>query len=184
MLCFDCAYTTCGLNHLLLEGKQVLVGGVWTPTHPDNAAILLDDKVDVRHVKKSTQMMEMLAWDPSLGRKVLSCCSIPIENNFGGVNSGQRAGLYMLDILGRVLQSCDDTVKSVCFDAATFHQLLRKCMHGQLQDVNVRLLEDIPFFSEIRHFPLPPSVLPRVGIQFASIRGEVIWAIPGVCCLD
>ena len=188
-MAFDSTYLTAGLNQLMLRDRHVLVGGAWTPTNPENAFIPLDqgdeedEQIDIKNVRKSTQMMEFLAWDASMDRKIpLPMCTLPVEINFSGAHATQRAGMYHLELVGKVLESSGGCVKAVVFDAASAHQLLRKVVHGQFEDVPAdQAFAEIPFFSRAKHFAMPECVLPRLPIQQCQVDGDWFWALPGVC---
>lgn len=186
-MCFDMTYQTKSLNQLMVGGKRVLVGGVWLPDQPTNAmAPLGDDNLCVKSIKRATQMCEFLLWDPSMAKKVpLSACELPMEMNWSGIQARLFASLYVLEAVGTVLLASEDRVQALTLDAATSHHLVRKWLLGQPSDATKESLGDeIPFFSELKHYPLPDHSLPRLPVQLCSFRGSTFWCLPGACLLD
>ena len=183
-MAFDCTYLSKSLAQLQLHEERGMVGGVFLPEAPSNAFLPLNDRLDVKSIVKSGQMLEMLMWDPVARRKTpLSVCSLPIAEGFQGTNAKYRSSLYILEIVGKVLDNDDATVKAVIFDNATQHLLLRQIVFGQKENIVESDLAEIPFFSTLRFKELPRHPLPRLPVRIALQQGEVFWAIPGVCFL-
>lgn len=183
-MAFDCTYLQNGLNQMELHGEHILVGGCFTPSHPNNAALKLNEPLDVKKAKKSDQMLTFLAWDPSAHQKLpLSMAEIPIEQNFKGPMASHRASYYMLELVGQVLSASDGAVKAVVFDAASAHGLLRRVMFGIDAACSSGSLQEIPWFKDLSYKSLPPTVLPRMPIKLAMFQSEAVWALPGACAL-
>ena len=133
-------------------------------------------------VRKASTMLECLCWDPTARYKCpLSIASIPFEHNFEGVGSTYRGNMYVLEAIGRVMACNGDSVVAIIFDAHGSHVFCRKILHGQLSSSQVEGLNSVPFFSELQFVPLPSCCLPRLPMQIAYHRKEVIYGIPGIC---
>eukprot|EP00435_Cladocopium_sp_Y103_P037650 s1066_g10.t1 len=183
-MAFDCTYLQNGLNQMELHGEHLLVGGIYTPAHPDNAVLKLNRELDVKKAKKSDQMLTFLTWDPNCHQKLpLSMAEIPVEQNFKGPMASQRASYYVLELVGRVLAASDGAVKAVVFDAATAHRTLRKVMFGIDAACMDNSLQEIPWFRDLTYKTLPSTMLPRMPIKLAFMQDEAVWALPGACLL-
>ena len=119
MLAFDATYLTPTLNQLQLHNKRLLVGGAWTIAQPENCCIDLESlEVDVKRVVKSSSLMEFLCWDPSGKHKTpLSLASMPSEHSWAGVGAQIRGQMYMVRLVGEVLESASSVIKCVVFDS-------------------------------------------------------------------
>ena len=187
MMAFDMTYITQTLNQMALSDIPAMVGGVYLPEYPEHCFIRLDQdsEVDVKEVKKANQILETVMWDPVAPNKVpLSICSLPVMTSFEGELSGYRGSLYMMTVIGQILEQCDGLVKGICFDAAGSHLLLRNVLQGIDCEISPTDLARVPWFAQLRHQPLPRHGLPRLPGQIAYHGSEVVWAVPGACHLS
>lgn len=162
-----------------------MVGGVWMPDNQASSFIPLQDELDVSKVAKSSMMLEMLMWDPTLReRHTLSMCSLPIQHSFAGAGAEKRGNFYMLEVLGRFMLQSDGLIRGLIFDGHGSHQYIRRCLHGQLDGLVPDDIQAIPFFGALTYEPVPPHGLPRFPMQIARFQGNIILGICGVCFLE
>ena len=90
----------------------------------------------------------------------------------------------MLDLVGRALDSSFGLVRGVVFDSHGSHSLVRRVLHGQMENIDEKELEKMPFWKDIRFRSLPQTCLPRLPVQLPEHQGEVIYGLPGICDLD
>lgn len=187
LLAFDGTYITSTLSQLQVHGERGLVGGVFTPDDMRQSFLNMDtDKEwEVARVTRATTMMKMIVWNPSTIRKdTLSVCCVPLDSGYSGPGSSHRASWFMLDLLGRVLDSSCGLVRGVVFDSHGSHSLIRRVLHGQMENIDEKELEKMQFWKDIRFRALPPTCLPRLPVQLAEHQGEVIYGLPGICDSD
>lgn len=184
-MAFDGTYLTKTLAQLSLHGKAGIVGGAWEVSSAANSWVSLEQEaVNVKNIPKAANMIEFLVWDPAAPNKVgLPVCSLPMQANYGGVHSTKRGQWLVLELVGKVLQGDGKIVRGIVYDAHSSHLLVRKVMHGQLQDVDLEAVSRLPFFSSVRHVPLPPNCLPRLPIELCYLDRDVIYSMPGPCFL-
>ena len=184
-MAFDSTYLTAGLSQCSLHGKHGLIGGAFDQNQRDHCFIDMDDiQVDVKSINRAKSMLEFLCWDPSGKQKLpLAVCSLPVENAYRGVHGLHRGCWAMLSIVGEVLAASANVIKGISFDAHGTHEFIRRCVHGQFEDIDLEELKEIPFFSELKHRALPPHCLPRLPIRICLHQEEVFWAVPGPCSL-
>ena len=184
LLAFDCTYLTSTVSQMKLGGRIGLVGGMFNHDNPDSAFTPMSDEIDIKKVARASQMMEFVAWDPCLKRKhVLSLCSLPVQHSFTGSGAHHRGCWYVLELVGRVLQSDHGFVKGLLFDQHGTHMFIRKCLHGQIADLNADTLKNTPFFGELRYEQVWENCLPRLPIAICRFRDQVIWGLGGACAL-
>ena len=181
-MAFDATYLTKTLNQITLHGRTAIIGGAWEVSCGANAWVDLDqESVDVKGIPRATSMTEFVVWDPCANSKVaLPVCSLPMQPNYGGVRSEKKARWCVLELVGKVLAS-SAVVRGIVFDAHASHILVRKVVFGQMQDVDLDAVGQIPFFKEIRHVPLPSNCLPRLPIEVCYIGKDSFFALPGPC---
>ena len=182
-LAFDCTYLTKSLAQLTLHNRTALVGGTWEPGLENLAFVDLDQNgLDLKTIPRAPQVIEFLAWNPSLAKKMcLPICSMPVPNSYGGTHSEKKSQWSVLETLGRVLQSSGQLVRGVVFDCHTSHSLVRRLMHGLLDDVNLDEVRQVPWFSSLKWQPLPQTILPRLPIQLVFNGEEIVYGLPGPC---
>lgn len=188
MMAFDMTYITETLTQMALSDVPEMVGGVYLPESPEHCFIRLDREdgdIDVKKIKKACQILETVVWDPIAPKKIpLSICSLPVLTSFDGELSGYRASLYLMNVIGQILDQCNGLVKGISFDAAGSHLLLRNVLQGIECGIAPLDLAALPWFSQLRYRPLPPHGLPRLPGMLAFHCNEVVWAVPGVCHLS
>eukprot|EP00435_Cladocopium_sp_Y103_P036995 s1840_g9.t1 len=185
LLAFDCTYLTATVSQMQLGGRRGLVGGMFNHENPDSAFIPMTDEIDIKKVPRASQMMEFVAWDPCLRRKhVLSLCSLPVQHSFTGSGAQHRGCWYVLELVGNVLKADHGFVKGLLFDQHGTHMFIRKCLHGQTDDLNAETLKGIPFFGELQYEQVWDNCLPRLPISICRYKGEIIWGLGGFICLD
>ena len=184
IMAFDCTYLQPTLSQMKLNGTHGMVGGCWSPQNPGNSILPLDDTFDISSVSKSSNMMEMLVWEPgALQKHALSVCSLPTEHAFEGALASYRGSLYVLQTVGSVLQHNQGTVRGLAFDNHGSHLLLRNVLFGQVSDVCPEDLKEIPFFSSLDYKNLPNHDLPRLPAKICLSEGECFWPLGGICTL-
>ena len=166
-----------------LNGEVGLVGGAWLPDCPGQAFKQLDESFDNAKIRKSSQMLEALLWDPCGAKKCpLSACSLTIEHDFSGTGAAFRGSLYMIETIGKILECDSGTVKGLVFDNACNHLMMRQILFGQETGVEEEL-QNMPWFSKLSFRPLPSHCLPRLPLKIALCDGEPFFCIAGVCPL-
>lgn len=86
--------------------------------------------------------------------------------------------------MGQFMQTAGWTVRALTFDAHTSHSYVKKLLFGDVEDIPLRDLRNIPWFRELQYKDLPEHDLPRLPVRIALHRSEVIWALPGTCFLE
>ena len=187
-MAFDATYLTTTLSQLcLLPGgspQYGLVGGVWEVDSGKHCWIDLesDADVDIKGTPRASTMVDFLCWDPTAAVKTpLSAASLPMHSKFGGVHSEKRGQWCVLEMVGRVMESSGRVIRGFVYDQHGSHMLVRKVSHGQLDGVNFEDVQKLPFWSSIRHVPMPPHCLPRLPIQLCFFEKEVVYSMPGPC---
>ena len=168
-----------------MHGKVGLVGGAFDPDKEGQAFVDLEqDDTDTHGIVRASSMLEVLCWDPCGTVKApLSVASLPLESALGGAGS-QRSGWIMLEIIGQILESSGKVVKGITFDAHGSHQIIRKVLHGQFQDISEESIKNTPFFKELVFIPLPKNDLPRLPIQVCLHQKEPFYGQTGPCSLS
>ena len=184
-MAFDCTYLTASLAQMSLHDKVGLVGGAYWPTNPEQAFLDLEsEERDTKNIVRGKNMLEMLVWDPcGVAKCPMSVCSLPLDLAVGGPNAGERAGWAMMEIIGSCLKAGSKVIKGISFDAAPSHQLIRRVMHGQVDDIDPEKLAEVPWFGELTHTSLPKNTLPRLPIRICYDKDEVVYGQPGPCTL-
>ena len=122
-------------------------------------------------------------WCPSSKQKCpLSVCELPVEHHFGGPHAEFRGNLYMLEIVGSVLEKANGCVAGLVFDAHGTHSYLKRLLHGQLEGLPQEATQ-APWFKTLTFKQLPENDLPRLPISVAHFQDQPVWAIPGICNL-
>lgn len=185
LLGFDCTYLTSTLSQLQMHGKRGMVGGTFSLGNPEknNAFCELNEELDCTAIRKSGSMLEFLMWCPSSKQKCpLSVCELPVEHHFGGPHAEFRGNLYMLEIVGSVLEKANGCVAGLVFDAHGTHSYLKRLLHGQLEGLPQEATQ-APWFKTLTFKQLPENDLPRLPISVAHFQDQPVWAIPGICNL-
>lgn len=183
---FDATYLTQTSCQMRLFETQGLVGGAWSPGPAEDQCFvsLEEGDVDIKRLPKASSMLTFTAWDPcAKKRTALSMASMPVEHSFQGPQGTYRGNWVMAEIVGRFMEKSDGLVKALIFDGATTHAHVRKLLHGQFENIEMTEVKHLPFFKDLQYMPVPDNNLPRFPIQVARYKGEVIWALPGVCLL-
>lgn len=182
-MCFDATYLTATFSQMTLHGKRVLVGSAYDPRCPQNCLLDLEsDNVDLKQQVKATSMLDMIIWDPcGMVKGPLSICSLPINIAFNGPHCSERSGWAMMEIIGTCLIKSGGIVRGISFDNHGAHGLIRKVLHGQMQGIDLKQLEQIPFFGKLTHAPLPQNKLPRLPVQICLHEGQPFCGQPGPC---
>ena len=185
-MAFDATYLTAGLSQACLHGRRGLVGGAFQIGQSDVAFLDLEsDDIDVSVVPRAKALLDFVTWDPQGRDKCpMSVCALPVEHTFRGAHATHRGCWTVLETVGTVLQASLNLVRGISFDAHTTHGFVRKCVHGQFEDIDSEELLKIPFFSDLKHQPLPKNDLPRLPMKVCMHKGDVFWAMPGPCRLD
>ena len=183
-MAFDATYLTKSLCQLRLHERHGLVGGVWEAGSEDQCFVDLEDQaVDARLISKAPSVLHFLCWNPSSPKKIpIAVCSLPVPYSYGGVHSEKRGQWQILEAVGRTLAESHQLVRGIVFDAHGSHALVRRLMHGQLDDICMAEVENIAWFSKLTWRPLPTTSLPRCPIQLCfDGSGEVVYGLPGPC---
>ena len=184
MCALDCTYLTSCLAQLQIHEKRGLVGGSFKPDDPMHSFAELTEDFDSTSIKKSGAMCEWLLWDPSAVNKVcLSACALPVESNFSGINGSVKGNLYMCHLVGTILKESDDLIKGIICDSHGTHQYTKKLLFGQLDDLPMEEIEQLPFWHELSYVDVPQSEMPRMPVKIAMHRGSALWPLPGSCDL-
>lgn len=159
-----------------------MVGGTWKADLCDQSFLDLQKGIDLAKVVRSTNMFEMVVWDPAAVKKVpMTVCSVPTETNHAGTGASLRAAWYMLDLLGRILEESGNFIRGITFDAHGSHALIRRVLHGHLDSVKEDDLTKLGFWKDLTWKDLPQVNLPRLPIRICLHKNEPIYAIPGCC---
>lgn len=184
---FDATYLSPGLCQAVLHGKRVLVGGAWGPLEQEHCCLDMETlNVEVRSLKRASTMLEFLVYDPcAVVKTPFSMAAMPMDHSLGGSgNQGHKKAQWsMLHVVGQFLEQSRDLIRGVCFDAHQSHSLVRRLFHGQLEDVDLREVENVPFFREIQYVSLPEHCLPNLPLQIAMHHGDPVYAMCGPCPL-
>ena len=118
---------------MVLHNQRGIVGSTWYPDAPPESTFMpINEDLNISKVNKARSMLEFLCWDPMSRVKCpLSACSMPVAENFGGVNATERGNVYILQAVGKVLSASGDVIKCLIFDGAGSHQFCRKLLRGQ-----------------------------------------------------
>ena len=183
---FDATYITATLNQAEINQKRGLVGGVFDADHPEQCFVPLegDHSIDISTISKSSSMLEFVAWEPTAPKKTpMSLLSLPIEVQFGGSGAESRGNYYMASLIGKFMEYSNGTIKALVCDNHSTHQVLRRCMHGQLSsDEAINVLE-IPWFGKLHHSDVPANCLPRFPMRIAHHGEDIVYMLTGVCPL-
>lgn len=186
-MAFDHTYLTPTLSQIALKSTEALIGGCWEPQKEDECfKNMRDQALEVKNIERAATMLEFAIWDPTTPCKhVLSAAEMPMSSRFGSnVRGASKAGMVMLEAVGRFLQQSQDTVLGVVFDAAGSHALVRKILHGQMLNVNLEEVARVPFFGSLEHVELPSNVLPRLPVKLCYSGGSPFFGMVGPCDLD
>ena len=86
---------------------------------------------------------------------LLPMCEVPIEHNWGGSNAEFRGNMYMMHVVGKVMEKSNGSIAGLVFDAHGTHDYLKKVLHGQVDGLRWRRSHRFPF-SDLcltRNFP-------------------------------
>ena len=75
-------------------------------------------------------------------------------------------------------------VRYIMFDAHCSHAWFREAFFGVFETLKESDLEQVPFFRNLKHKPLPAHALPYFPLQLAEYDGLGVAALPGVCFLE
>ena len=90
----------------------------------------------------------------------------------------------MLNVVGKLMESCAWLVRYLTFDAHCSHQWFRESFFGVLETVKQSDLDQVPFFRDLQHKSLPEHALPYFPLKLAEYDGLPVAALPGVCFLE
>lgn len=90
----------------------------------------------------------------------------------------------MLNVVGKVMEKAAWIVRYITFDAHCSHAWFREAFFGNLETVKQTDLDQVPFFRNLKHRPLPKHALPFFPLQLCEYDGLPVAAIPGVCFSD
>lgn len=184
MLAFDETYLTKTLAQFQVDDVAGLVGGIWLPDNVSSSFITLDQDFDSTNVVKSASMLECVCWDPSMKTKVVvSMCSTPVQHSFAGTGASTRGNFYSMQAIGQMMVHHNGLILGLAFDAHGGHSYIKKCLHGQLDDLNQEDISGVPFFGALTYEDVPTNPLPRFPIRIAKFERKTIWAICGPCAL-
>ena len=126
------------------------------------------DVWDAAQMDFANEMAEFIVWEPafkSLPR--FSCCCVPVAY--------KTSGLQMLRLLGSILDEAQGTVRTITFDNATSHNLLKRFLLGRPHGLTHAQLAEVPFFKKLTFVPFPECALPRWPFQRPFIDNEALF---------
>lgn len=157
-----------------------MVGGVWMPDNMSHAFLNIDHDIDLSQVVKAATVLETIIWDPCLAKKIsFPICTIPVQHNFAGTGASARASFYVLKAMGKILKESDGLIKALAFDSHGSHGWVRRCLHGQLEGLDIDLSQ-VDFFGSLEYQEVDHG-LPRFPICITKFRGEVLLGLCGPC---
>lgn len=66
-------------------------------------------------------------------------------------------------------------------DAHQSNSFVREAIFGDFSSLSRRILEDIPWFQDLKYVDLPRHALPHLDLKLATYQDEPVWLLPGVC---
>jgi hypothetical protein len=123
---------------------------------------------DAANLNYANEMAEFLLWDPSFkSLPRFSCCCVPVAY--------KTSGMQMICLLGHILEKTEGKVRTIVFDNATSHGLIKRFLLGLPHHLTQKQLQDIPFFNKITWEKFPTCVLPRWPFQRPMIGQDALF---------
>lgn len=125
---------------------------------------------DTTQVDHASEICEFLCWNPAMQKLPrFSACCVPMSYTCDKYQ--------MLLLCGHVLAKSAAHVRTVVFDNASNHALLKKFFLGQKHHLSEEELRAVPFFRDIEFKSFPQSCLPRFPFRRPMIGQDAL-------CLD
>lgn len=84
-------------------------------------------------------------------------------------------------MVGRLMKRASWIVRGIVMDAHQSNSFVRGGIFGDFSSLSPKILEDIPWFQDLKHVELPKHALPHLDLKLAYYEGEPVWLLPGVC---
>ena len=130
---------------------------------------------DASSLDYAAEMCEFLLWNP-LVKKVprLSLQCVPMLY--------QVSALQMAELVGRTMLSAGFCIKTLIFDNATTHSVVKMLLLGLKPGITEDERLGLPFWREIVYQTFPCSSLPRWPFRKPMIGGEVLLLVVILIC--
>ena len=123
---------------------------------------------DAADLNYANEVAEFVLFDPSFkSLPRFSCCCVPVAY--------KTTGMQMIILLGHILQKTEGKVRTIVFDNATSHGLIKRFLLGQPHHLSQKQLQDIPFFNRITWVGFPKSPLPRWPFRRPMIGEDALF---------
>ncbi|CAK9022434.1 unnamed protein product [Durusdinium trenchii] len=78
------------------------------------------------------------------------------------------------------MDRASDYVTALIFDGETCHQLIKQCVHGNLDRVSRLKLAELVYFKDVQYSEIPGTdLLPRCPMKICKVKGQPLFAITG-----
>ena len=86
----------------------------------------------------------------------------------------------MLRLIDAFMDRASDYVTALIFDGETCHQLIKQCVHGNLDRVSRLKLAELVYFKDVQYSEIPGTdLLPRCPMKICKVKGQPLFAITG-----
>ena len=83
----------------------------------------------------------------------------------------------MLRLIDAFMDRASDYVTALIFDGETCHQLIKQCVHGNLDRVSRLKLAELVYFKDVQYSEIPGTdLLPRCPMKICKVKGQPLFA--------
>lgn len=72
-------------------------------------------------------------------------------------------------------------VRALVMDAHASHAWVREAIFGDFRKLTQGVLDNLEFWNEVTHDPMPEHALPHMKLKLARYKGGTFHLLPGPC---